>query len=191
MPLKSHVGTSAYVHLLDGGLYDNTGLKTVLEIVEARGGIIGTAKAARMRGIKKRVFIIVNAATAPELPEDNNPDTPGMYRQMRALIDIPIDLHSSISMDQLRGSVARWKSEVRNATPEERAGTLDPDVEFYIIEVNLSAAQEMPGMLNLQNIPVTLTIAPHEIAALKAFARAELFNAPQWKQLLEDIAQRP
>lgn len=189
LPLKSHVAERRYVHLLDGGLVDNTGVKTPLEIVEARGGIIGTAKAAKMHGIRKRVFIVVNAQTAPDLPEDDYADTPGWYRQLKALINIPIDQHSRVSIAQLHAAVRQWQRELREAPPELLAGTYVADAEFYVIEVNLSSMKKKSRLLELQDIETSLNLTPQQIVDLKAFAKAELTSSPEWQRLLQDLAR--
>lgn len=191
LPLNSRIETQKYVHLLDGGLHDNTGIKTVLEIAEARGSIVGMAKAANMRGIKKRVFIIVNAQTAPELPEDSSPNTPSMYRQMKAFIDIPIDLHSSNNVQALYTSIARWKAEIKSYHTSDLAGTYDRDVDFYVIEIKLGTAAQTSEWRHLQNIGVTLRLEPDEIESLKSFGNAQLLQAPEWKRLLMEIGKVP
>lgn len=189
LPLQSGVGSQKYIHLLDGGLHDNTGIKTALEIAEARGGIVGMAKAAKMLGIKKRVFIIVNAQTVPELPEDASPNTPGIYRQAKALIDIPIDLHSHGSVQALYSTISRWKAEVRGYSSEQLGGTYYRDVDFYVIEINLRAADKTSEWNSLQDIGVTLQLRPSEIQSLKSFARAQLLQAPEWRRLLGEIGK--
>lgn len=189
LPLKSRVGSRSYVHLLDGGLSDNTGVKTPLEIVEARGGIIGTARAANMHGIRKRVFIVVNAQTAPDLPEDDNANTPGLYRQLRALINIPIDLHSSVSVEQLRAATKRWQEELRQASQAEVGDTYAADSSFYVIEINLGAAKASAKSPDLQGIETSLSISPEQITALKSFARKELQASPEWQRLMNDLAR--
>ncbi|OWW21188.1 hypothetical protein AYR66_18620 [Noviherbaspirillum denitrificans] len=187
LPLQSGVREQRYVHLLDGGLHDNVGIKTALEIAEARGGIIGMAKAARMRGIKKRVFVIVNAQTIPELPEDASPNTPGLYRQAKALIDIPIDLHSHNNIQALHSTIARWKAEIRDASSVQLAETYDRAADFYVVEINLRAAAKETQWSRLQDIGVTLRLASEEISLLKSFARTQLNAHPEWKRLLSEI----
>lgn len=187
LPLRSGVHAQKYVHLLDGGLHDNTGIKTALEIAEARGSIVGMAKAANMRGIRKRVFIIVNAQTVPELPEDGSPNTPGLYRQLKAFIDIPIDLHSNGSVQALYSTISRWKSEIRAYSAEEIDGTYERDVDFYVIEINLRAADKSSGLSRLQDIGVTLRLDANDIHLLKSFARMQLETSPEWQRLIRDI----
>lgn len=191
LPLHSGVHTQKFVHLLDGGLHDNTGIKTALEIAEARGSIVGMAKAANMRGIKKRVFIIVNAQTVPELPEDSSPNTPGLYRQLKAFIDIPIDLHSNGSVQALYSTISRWKSEIRGYSAEEIDGTYDKDVDFYVIEINLRAADKSSGLNRLQDIGVTLQLEPADIHLLKSFGRMQLEKSAEWQRLMLDIGAAP
>jgi NTE family protein len=191
LPLKSRVETQSFIHLLDGGLSDNTGVTTPLEVIEARGGLIGSARASRLRGIKKRVFIVVNAQTNPEFEADASPDTPGLYRQFRALIDIPINVYSNVTVNQLWAAVERWKRELKDVYPEALEGILSRDTEFYIVEVNLSAALGTEqGLRALQDIPTGLRLTSEDISALKAFGRAELQKNSEWRRLMEELKRR-
>jgi len=187
LPLHSGVHAQKFVHLLDGGLHDNTGIKTALEIAEARGSIVGMAKAANMQGIRKRVFIIVNAQTVPELPEDSSPNTPGLYRQLKAFIDIPIDLHSSGSVQALYSTISHWKNELRSYSTEEIGGTYERDVDFYVVEINLRAADKASGLSRLQDIGVTLQLDPGDIELLKSFGKVQLEKSAEWQRLMRDI----
>jgi NTE family protein len=44
-PVSGRAADSRYIHLVDGGLADNTGLSTVLENVSVHGGLVQTARA--------------------------------------------------------------------------------------------------------------------------------------------------
>jgi NTE family protein len=83
LPLQSRAARNRYVHLADGGLADNTGVNAALEIIGARGGLVGSAIAAGFSGVRKRVFIVVNAQVSPNQVDDESPDTPGLLRQLR------------------------------------------------------------------------------------------------------------
>jgi hypothetical protein len=64
------------VHLADRRLADNTGVNTALEIIGARGGLVGSAIAAGFSGVRKRAFIVVNAQVGPNHVDDESPHTP-------------------------------------------------------------------------------------------------------------------
>lgn len=139
LQLKSHAARSSYIHLVDGGLSDNTAVQTPLELISARGGPIQSARAAGMSGIRKRVFIIVNAQGKSTFEEDSKPDTPTLLRQVSAIINVPIDRYSAASIELLKQEVVRWRAELKQAMDEQLGNTIARDTDYFVIEVSLVA----------------------------------------------------
>ena len=191
-PLLSTVAQRSYVHLLDGGMSDNLGVRAALEIIGARGGLIESGRQIGTRGARVFAFIVVNAQASPSFPEDDRPDTPGLVRTARAVMDVPIDRYSASSMQLLRDQIARWRIELRQARDEELDDIVSRDAEFYVIEVALanaagSADAEAPA---LQAIPTALRIAPEDADRLERYARAALRADPEFQRLLARL-RRP
>jgi NTE family protein len=80
-----------YIHLLDGGLADNIGMRSVLELsalvddIEASFEVLGAKK------IRKLVYLMVSAETMPDLNHYKLDEIPSFTRALNALIDIPIN----------------------------------------------------------------------------------------------------
>lgn len=182
--LKSQAGRSRYIHLLDAGLADNTGVQTPLELISVRGGIIESAKAAGLSGIKKRVFIIVNAQANEKFDEDSLPDTPTLLRQLRAVVDVPIDRYSAASIELLKQEVVRWRADLRAASDEQLGGIVSRDTDFFVIEVSLSAPPPDFDIRALSGIPTSLRISEPQSKALQRYARQALESNPEWKHLM-------
>ncbi len=178
-----------YIHLLDGGLADNTGVRGSLDHIAASGGLISTVRASGLKRVKKMVFISVNAQTTPTFPEDFNADVPGITRSVRALVDIPIDRNSYASMQRLRTDIERWKMEVRNATASQLGDGLDRNVEFYIIDISFANAATIQERVLLDRIPTSLGLDVDDVTRLRAFAAAQLRQSPDFIKLLKLIAQ--
>lgn len=70
---------------------------------------------------------------------------------------------------------------------EEIDGTYERDVDFYVIEINLRAADKSSGLSRLQDIGVTLQLDPGDIALLKSFGRIQLEKSAEWQRLMRDI----
>lgn len=176
-----------YIHLLDGGLADNVGVRGALDHIAQSGGIVRTMKRAGARGIKKFVFIIVNAEAIPEFPEDNSPDAPTTARTLRALVDIPINRYTVGSLQDLSEQVEQWKREIRTARPEELGGAVDRNAEFYIISIDFNGSKNPEERIKLRAIPTTLSLSAEQIETLKAFAERELNESPDYQRLIRAL----
>jgi NTE family protein len=189
LDVESLAAQSRYIHLLDGGLADNTGVQNTLELVSVRGGIVEAARAASLSGIRKQVFVIVNAQMRRNSPEDSLPDTPRLSRQLRSLVDIPIDRFSASSIDTLKREVLRWRAQLYFASDEQLGDIIDRDTDFYVIEVSLIAPPEAQQLPQLAESSTSLRIAPEDSKALQRYARDALAGSKEWQRLLRDLGR--
>jgi NTE family protein len=177
-----------YLHLLDGGLSDNIGVRGPLDMVNHQGGLVRAARAAGLRHIKHIAFIIVNAEATPEFSEDFSANTPSLLRTFRAFIDIPINRYSGESLRLLRDNLNIWRSELRRSLPEETQGVIDPNAQFYLIEINFDQIKNENLRNTLRNIPTTLRLESADIHLLKQTAAQLLRDSPEFNRLLNAVA---
>jgi NTE family protein len=184
VPVRGRAASSRYIHLVDGGLADNTGVHAVLENVAANGGLLRAGRANGFRGVRKRVFFVVNAQVNADQPADQSPDTPGLLRQLQSVVDVPIDRHSDTSMQLLKDAVRQWQGEVRASI--DVAARVDLD-DFTIIEINMARARDAIGGEEVKQIPTGLVIRPDQIETIRRFVRNELSLSPEWQRLKREL----
>ena len=97
-----------FLHLVDGGLADNLGMRAVLEVLEE-------FEALRMRGIKtpldnvKRiVVVVVNSLSVPKNTWDQSERPPGTFEILIKATGVPIDRYSFETVELMRDMIARW-----------------------------------------------------------------------------------
>jgi NTE family protein len=184
LPVRGRAASSRYIHLVDGGLADNTGVHAVLENVAVNGGLLRAGQANGFRGVRKRVFFVVNAQVNADQPADQSPDTPGLLRQLQSVVDVPIDRHSDTSMQLLQDAVRQWQDEVRaNVSMAARADLGD----FTVIEINMARARDAVGREEVKQIPTGLAIRPDQIESIRRFVRRELALNPDWQRLMREL----
>lgn len=186
-PVAGHAASSSYVHLVDGGLADNTGLNALLENVVVHGGLRRLGQAAHLENVQKRVIIVVNAQVAPQDSEEDSPRTPGLFRQLRSLVNIPIDRHAEAKVQHLAESVRKWQMELSNS--DESSGHRMVG-DFHVIEINMSRARDSARAKQLQGIPSGLSIEAEQINQIRDFVRDEFAANRQWKDLLDEFSHR-
>ena len=69
-----------YVHLVDGGVADNLGLRAILDRVLIKGSVWETFKGTPLEKAHKVVFVVVNAETQPDTKWDRSERVPSLGR---------------------------------------------------------------------------------------------------------------
>lgn len=168
-----------YVHLLDGGLSDNLGLRGPLETVQpghSRGPRSG------LRGVRRVVFIVVNAESKPDLTPDRSPDVPTLGQQLKAVSDIPLNRYSFETAELLHSTLEQWRAErVRRGL---RPGQ---DLAFHLVEVDPVHLQETQERDYFLAIPTSLSLTEEQSQRLKAVAARLLSESPDYRRLLEEL----
>jgi NTE family protein len=175
------------IHLLDGGLSDNMALRSILETVAVQGNIESVFKAAGVKkGIKKLVFLSVNAETSPDVNEYRSDEIPVFSRAFSSLVDIPINRYSTDTVLLMRFAVEMWRNEVR-----VRAASGDSifaeDADVYFIDASLGALQDVTEQEYLMRIPTTLYLTDQQIERLQIAASRLIRDSPEFQRLMKDL----
>jgi len=180
-------GTRRYVHLLDGGLSDNVNTTGPLEYFEQFGGFVRAARHVGYRGVRRAVFIVVNAETSRRSSVDATPEIPGLMSTAFALADIPINRNSETSLQKMRASIQQWEAEVNAAHAQGDFDVFAEDAKFYLVEVDLRVHPEGSGLVDLESVPTSLQLPPKDIDALRRFARDTLNRSDEFQRLIGDL----
>ena len=178
-----------HVHLVDGGLIDNLGLRVAGDFAVEHGGFFELVEALGYRDVSHVVFISVNAETASNHAIDQNANTPNFFQTMNAL-KLPGSAHSSEVAEQLRASFDGWRNDVRKArqgTSGAAGRTGGEGPKFYFIDVSLQGIADEGERNSFQTIPTTLTLDAATVDRLRAVARKLLLESPDFKKLAADL----
>src|SRR5690349_21491594 len=157
-----------HIHLVDGGLIDNLGLRVAGDFAVEHGGFFELMEALGYRDVSHVVFISVNAETASNYAIDQNADTPNFFQTMNAL-KLPGSAHSSEVAEQLRASFDGWRNDVRKARQSSRAAAGRAEgPQFYFIDVSLQAIADENERNSFQTIPTALTLDAATVDRLRA-----------------------
>ena len=175
-----------YVHLVDGGLIDNLGMRGPIDFAAENAGFFELADALGYHGLTHAVFISVNAETAPDLTVDKSAETPSFWQVLRAL-ELPVNMQSVETSEQLHASFDRWREEIRLRRPLGSSRAFDPTPRFYFIDVSLNAIPDEKERESFMRIPTSLTLDDETIDRLRAIARRLVLDSPDLKQLIWDL----
>jgi NTE family protein len=180
-----------YIHLVDGGVGDNLGLKAVLDRVIVKGSLWGTIKGTPMEKVRTVVFIVVNAETKPDPKWDKTERVPTFGVMLASYSSIAIDRYNEETITLLRESVGSWADEIRNQRCKGEAVSTSPgscgDIQFYVVEVKFDALKDEAERMHFKKLPTALKLAPEEVDRSRDAARRILSESGEFQRLLRDL----
>ena len=180
-----------YIHLVDGGVADNLGLRALLERVIASGNIMNNLKAAKLERVGKIAFIIVNAETEIDNKWDQSGTIPPFAAMFDSYSSIAITRYNIETVALLRESFARWTDEIRKGRcPEGQISTAPGscgDIDFYLVEVKFDALKDPAERTYFKRLPTSFSLPPEDVDKLRQVAGRILNDSGEFKRLLRDL----
>jgi NTE family protein len=159
------------IHLSDGGLTDNIGLRGPLEGLLYPSAPLSITEwlsenpdpdDPKEREIDRVVFIAVNAKNREEPSIDKSSHPPGVFKVLTAASTNPMDSYSTDTVEMARLFAARWR--------QQQAGApgVGPQVAFYVIQVRFELEQDEDKRKDLQAIKTKLQLPSKQVDLLVA-----------------------
>ncbi len=185
-----------YLHLMDGGLADNIGLRPIEAAYQRSSGFI--RKLLNDGKIEKFVVIVVNARTADkdEISEDES--SPGLKVVASKTATVAMENYSVETVEVLRElRKERVKAQKNIAACQKRldqcsgaaplpkfAGEIDP----YVIEVNFEALKDHKRREYFLSLPTSFSLTKEQVQSLIDVGPQLLNDSPDYQDFLRDLA---
>lgn len=191
-----------YIHLLDGGVSDNLGLRVPILLMGSTDRQPSLLALMNSGQIKRIAVIVVNARSDPDRSIDHEGETPGLGEQTTTVTSAPIDTVISDSrgqLDQLIGEIERAKRTYRgcNKKLKQACGARLPgpfplaDVKTFLIEVDFDRIDDPRLRHHMKNLPTTWTLQKSDVDDLRAVACHIMRDHPEYQRLMEDLGATP
>jgi NTE family protein len=130
-----------YLHLFDGGLADNLGLRALLDGVLRYDGITQTLQALGMEQTRKVVVILVNAETALDVDSSQRLQSPTFAASLNAATSVPLSRYSFETVALMKARLKEWEQQSYEAECGSTHQSADSDcrgVNFHFVEMNVT-----------------------------------------------------
>ena len=180
-----------YIHLVDGGVGDNLGLKAVLDRVIVRGSVWGAMKGTPLEKVRKVVFIVVNAETEPDPKWDRTERVPTFGVMLASYSSIAIDRYNEGTIALLKDSAGSWANEIM--TQRCQGGAVSPspgacgDIQFYVVEVKFDALKDETERNHFKRLPTALKLPSEEVDKTRDAAHRLLVESGEFQRLLFEL----
>ena len=164
-----------YIHLVDGGISDNLGLRAGLDSLSAAGGLRKLAELIYTEVPEHIIIISVNAETDPPRKLDLSAVAPSFVAMMNAVSGAQIRRYNFETLLYMRESMENW------ITKANRQGE---KVMGHVIEVSLDNIRDPGERRALKGLPTSFSLKDEQVDALRAAGRKLLEQSPDFQRLL-------
>ena len=188
-----------FIHLVDGGVSDNVGMRAVLDSLEVLEALHERHIPTPLDNARRIIVFIVNSLSSPPTNWDEHEDPPNTVEVLLKSAGTPIDAFSFESVELLRDTAAQWNSArlVRdsaamkaNKDPAVAAALSVPNAEIYAIDVSFAALQDKAEFDYLNQQPTSFVLPPEAVDRLRAAAGTIIQNSPEFQRLLKEAGAR-
>ncbi len=190
-----------YIHLVDGGVADNIGMRGVLETLEAVGA------SATFRGeigfgvIHRIVVVVVNSRSAPRTDWDRKEDPPGTIDQLLKASGVPIDRYSfeTIELMKDRQEIYGWRRDIMilrarlagASEAEAEASVQLPKLTLHLMDISFDAVKDPAERDRLMNMPTSFALPAGDVDLLREAAGQLLRESQDYQSLLREWGGSP
>ncbi len=180
-----------YIHLLDGGIADNLGLRALMDRIMLRErNLAESIRSSPLEHTKKFVFIVVNAETEPDSIWNRTDAIPTIAAMIGSYSTISIQRYNVETLALLRESVKGWSDRIGAVRCSTERAPNDPpcaDGQFYIIYVGFNGLRDEKEREYFNKIPTSLSLEPEQVDRLRASARKLLEQSKEFQRFLRDV----
>jgi NTE family protein len=188
-----------YIHLVDGGVSDNIGVRGVLETMQE------LAASAEFRGevgfnvVRRLVVIVVNAHSSPSTEWDRQETPPGFIVQLLQSTGVPIDRYSFETIETMkdRAEIWKWRRDLLVAQArlagmsEAQAEASVPKITAQVLDVSFDAIPDPEERDYFMNLPTSFVLPAEAVDRLREIAGRLMRESADYQSLVREFGGTP
>lgn len=182
-----------FLHLVDGGISDNLGMRGVLETMESLEANRVQGRTSRLDRFNRIAVIVVNSLSVPRTGWDRNERPPNDIEILLKAAGVPIDRYSYEAIELLKDLMARWQQAraLRESAVFAGAGNIHlaraadlPDVDVFAIDVSFAAHPDPAERDYLNDLPTSFVLPDDAVDRLRTAAGVILRGSEDFQRFL-------
>ncbi|MDH3445812.1 MAG: patatin-like phospholipase family protein [Deltaproteobacteria bacterium] len=188
--------TRDYIHLLDGGLGDNIGLRGPYVAMSSNDSSWSLYQKINRREVRRVVVISANAKTNTSKDWDQQQAAPGILDVLSLVTGGPMDNYSFETVQLVRDMFDRLKDEERawndckqllhEQCSGKMPGVLRP-VDFYASELSFDSLDDENLRHCMENLPTTFSLPEDTVTLVRQVARLLLMKSADFGNAMKAL----
>ena len=171
-----------FIHLVDGGVSDNLGLRGSTDSAVVYAG--GSRPSPALQKARRIAVIIVDANTDPDYGWDSTERSPGFWNRLGLVGGVPIRRYSFETIELFRETMARLARE----TSAVRLTMNGPgELTIYTVELHFNQLADDSDRRFFNSVPTRLQLPSASVDRLCRIAAAELARNEEFQRLIGDL----
>jgi NTE family protein len=166
-------GDRRYIHLVDGVLSDNLGVRGPFEAWVKQQ--VQPAKRPPRNPVRDVVFIVVNAQTTPDTEWNRTAVLPSLGFILDAATSAQVNRYNFETIELLQRTFSMWS---------ETTLRWDPPMRFGVIELSFLDVPGSEERAYLNKLSTSLALSDEAVDRLRAAARASLRGSSRFQELV-------
>lgn len=176
-----------YIHLVDGGVSDNLGIRAVLDGVYAAQSHPSVGKLYDLTRVDKVAIVVVNAYSKPDTGVARREISPGTLALAVGAATIPMDRYSYESVEMLKEQVERWRAYHFIEDGKSTGAANRRQVRFYPIVIGFADIADPVERRYFMEQPTSFVLPDEAVDRLRDAGARLLRQDPGYQALLQDL----
>ncbi len=168
-----------YIHLLDGGIADNIGLRVPLDNVMLTGGIVRRSDDLSLAEIDRIAVIVVNAEVHPPERFSLAASAPGLAAILGSVTDTQIYGYNFETIELMRESLRTWARELGAARGQT--------VESAMVTIGFEDIEDESERAFFHDVPTSFRLPDETVDRLIAVSRRLLRESLDFQEFVREI----
>ena len=184
-----------YIHLVDGGVSDNIGVRGVLEALEELAASAAFVGEVGFGAYRRVVLMVVNSRSSPSTDWDRKEKPPGFVSQLLQSSGVPIDRYSFETIETMKdlAEIWKWKRDLQVAQarlagmPEAEAEASVKEVNLDVVDISFDAIADPEERTSFMNLPTSFTLPAEDIDRLREVAGQLMRQSADFQSVVSDM----
>jgi NTE family protein len=184
-----------YLHLVDGAVADNLGLRGVLDSLETFEALGIAGQETPLDHVRRLIIFVVNSVSSPSTDWNMSENPPGTLAILTKAAGVPVDRYASESVELLRDIDARWTAlrRIRDSgafekDEQSRIAEVEhaPNVDIFTVEVSFHVLEDKAESDYLNELPTSFVLPAEAVDRLRAAAGKIVLASPDLREALKN-----
>jgi NTE family protein len=192
-----------FIHLVDGGVADNLGVRPALEMLEELAASLEFRDEVGFGAIRRIVLIAVNARSEAKSDWDRSESPPGFVVQLLQASTVPMDRYSFETIEimkehqaifNLRRELLVARARLAGATEaqaEAEASLVIPKLDLMTLDISFDAIPDPKERAHFMNLPTSFVLPPEDVDRLREVAGRLMRESPDFQSVVRKFGGLP